>query len=142
LAETSRPLVRLPKRSEFEAKLSRFLTQDIVDVFPFVDEVLIHHTIQPAYEVGQTPQDRGQINAKACVLALFALMSTHLEHEDTTSPMSPDEYSKEAKRLLISEGIEEPTIVTLQTIVLLVSHQVFAAIPVLFRLAIALTTGR
>lgn len=129
LAETSRNLVRLPKRSEFETRLSQFLTQDIVGVFPFVDEVLIHHTIQTAYEVGQTPQNRGQINAKACVLALFAVMSTHLDHGDTTSPMSPNEYSKEAKRLLISEGIEEATIVTLQTIVLLVSRELLVAFP-------------
>lgn len=142
LAETSRNLVRLPKRSEFETKLSQFLTQDVVDVFPFVDEVLIHHTIQAAYEVGHTPQNRGQINAKACVLALFALMSTHLDQGDTTSTTSPDEYSKESKRLLISEGIEEATIVTLQTVVLLVSHRVFASFPHSPSPTIQLTTVR
>lgn len=101
--------------------LSNFLTLDIVNVFPFVDEVLIQYTLQEAYEDYTTPQSLIQVNARACIFALYALMSTHFNQEDASTVVNAEDYAREAKRLLIWGGIEEPTIITLQTATLLVS---------------------
>ena len=103
--------------------LAEFLTLDFIDTFPFVEDVLAKDTVEAAYQdCGHAPASLAQLNAKACIFAHFAIMIAHLDQVDSTPLGDPDDYAREAKRLLILDGHEVLNIITIQTLIILVSQ--------------------
>lgn len=109
----------LPLKETTLDLFAQFLKSPVRLVFPVLDRVLFPETIKAAYELWtETPTLRA-ITAKACVFAFLSIKFTFLNESTPSSGEDGDIYALKAEGIL-NEGLEEVSIVTLQTALLLV----------------------
>lgn len=120
-ALSGRKTLELPERWIVDTFLSEFLRSDLSHSFPIVDNVLFQQTMETAYGPCCDPPTLKQLNARSCVYAFLALMSSHFSNLRVAYMVDGDECINEAKILLLSDTMEDSSMETLQTIIMLVS---------------------
>lgn len=120
-ALSGRKTLELPERWVTDTFVSEFLRSDLSHIFPMVDNVLFQQTIETAYEPFCNPPALKQLNARACVHAFLAFTSSYFNNLRVAYMVDGDECVNEAKILLLSDAMEDSSLETLQTIIMLVS---------------------
>ncbi|KAJ3474873.1 hypothetical protein NLG97_g9657 [Lecanicillium saksenae] len=108
---------KLPPRWAFDSLLDAFLKADLLLIFPLVDEVLIEETVNLVYDTDGTPSLQ-HISAKACILALLTMLAVNFSEVKASKYVDIDTFSK-ASKILIAECLEDTSLTTLQTYLLI-----------------------
>lgn len=110
----------LPNKATVKQALDTFSTSTIWLVFPLVDPVLFEYTITKAFEPCDGTPSMDHTSARACVLAFLSVM--HFLQVQVGILPSIDGHMCAAKAFhALSDILEDVSVVTLQTIVMLVS---------------------
>ncbi|EGX96808.1 C6 transcription factor, putative [Cordyceps militaris CM01] len=124
LSPLAASITKLPPRWAFDAMLDAFTKSDLSLIFPLVDEVLVEETANLVYATEGTPSLQ-HISAKACVMSLLIVVGLHFPEVKATKYVDIEAFSK-ASKLLIAECLEDTSLTTLQTYLLLSMHDMTA----------------
>ncbi|KAH8721764.1 hypothetical protein BGZ61DRAFT_416094 [Ilyonectria robusta] len=115
----------LPSKASVKQALNTFSASAIGLVFPLVDPVLFEGTITKAFEPCDGTPSMDRTSARACVLAFLSAMHFLQAHAGVLP--SVDGHMCAAKVFhALSDVLEDVSIVTLQTILMLHIHQTFS----------------
>lgn len=108
----------LPEKCIVHALLNAYLASDFRLVFPMLDGVLFEDTIRLAYreDPGLALEKR---SAKACVFAFFSMVSPRYLECEAALLVNGDACAAEAQ-VLLSDVLENSSVTTLQTVLMLV----------------------
>ncbi|KAH7115347.1 hypothetical protein B0J13DRAFT_572360 [Dactylonectria estremocensis] len=118
-------LYELPDRSIVEQGICWFQNSAFRLVFPAIDTVLFQDSVMMAYEPWEGPLSLERISAKGCVLAFLAIMCI-FNGDSTWRPIVDSDACAIKAHYLLSDMVEDVSIVTLQTIFMLHMHQIFS----------------
>lgn len=114
----------LPEKWILESLVAEFTASDFSLVFPLINSHLFEKTVRLAYTADDAEPMLDCMTAKACVLAFASLSSYHFPASKASSKIDGD-YCAKAAQALIPEIIEDASVTTLQTVLILVSCQLF-----------------
>ncbi|KAJ2975517.1 hypothetical protein NQ176_g5478 [Zarea fungicola] len=114
----------LPPRWAFDEMFEAFITSDLSLIFPLVDKVLFEETAQLAYST-DSELTLQHVSAKACLFAFLAVVGMNFAEVPATKYVDSAAFSKVARRL-ISECLEDTSLATLQTYLLMMMHDMAA----------------
>lgn len=117
-------LYELPDRSVVEKVMDAFLRSAFRLVFPVIDRYLFEETIDLAYQECDGPPSLDRISAKGCIFAFISIMCLFQGKVDNMPPIDGDACAVKAHYLL-SDVFEDASIVSLQTVFMLVSGATF-----------------
>ncbi|EFY91883.1 C6 transcription factor, putative [Metarhizium acridum CQMa 102] len=112
----------LPEKWILHSLVSAFTNSDFSLVFPLINPVLFEETARLAYSPDEMEPLLERITAKACVLAFVSLASSHCPNANGASHVDIDSCARDAQ-ILLSDIIEDSSITTLQTILMLLLHE-------------------
>ncbi|KAH8654335.1 hypothetical protein BGZ61DRAFT_435100 [Ilyonectria robusta] len=115
----------LPDRSIVEQGIYWFQNSAFRLVFPAIDTVLFQDSVNLAYEPWEGPLSLERISAKGCVLAFLAIMCV-FNGDSTWRPIVDSDACAIKAHYLLSNMVEDASIVTLQTVFMLHMHQIFS----------------
>lgn len=118
-------LYELPDRSIVEQGIYWFQNSAFRLVFPAIDTVLFQESVNLAYEPWEGPLSLERISAKGCVLAFLAIMCV-FNGDSTWRPIVDSDECAIKAHYLLSNMVEDASIVTLQTVFMLHMHQIFS----------------
>lgn len=110
----------LPERWILNSLATDFIKSDFSLVFPLMNPVLFEETVRLAYSQDEAEHPLERITAKACVLAFASLACGHFPTSTGASQVDSDACARDAQ-ILLGDIIEDASITTLQTILMLVS---------------------
>lgn len=111
----------LPKRCILDRFVSEFTNSDFSLVFPLINSALFEETVRLAYSSDKREPPLEHISARACVLAFVSMAGSHFPTAHSVSHIDGDSYSRDAQ-ILLADIIEDASITTLQTIIMLVRN--------------------
>lgn len=109
----------LPERWILNSLVSEFTNSDFSLIFPLINPVLFEETLWLAYSLDEMEPPLEQNTAKACVLAFLSLAGSHFPTGHGASHINGDSCARGAQ-ILLADIIEDASITTLQTILMLV----------------------
>ncbi|KAH7117191.1 hypothetical protein B0J13DRAFT_613259 [Dactylonectria estremocensis] len=118
-------LYELPDRSIVEQGIYWFQNSAFRLVFPAIDTVLFQDSVRMAYEPWEGPLSLERISAKGCVLAFLSIMCV-FNGDLTWRPIVDSDACAVKAHYLLSDMVEDASIVTLQTVFMLHMHQIFS----------------
>ncbi|KAG6039421.1 hypothetical protein E4U41_002663 [Claviceps citrina] len=98
----------------------RFHSLRFSPVFPLINPLLFKETVRLAYSAGGAEPMLECMAAKACVLAFVSLSSSHFPVSKASADIDGD-FCAKAAQMLIADIIEDASVSTLQTILILAS---------------------
>lgn len=110
----------LPSKASVKQALNTFSASAIGLVFPLVDPVLFEDTITKAFEPCDGTPSMDRTSARACVLAFLSAMHVLQAHAGALPSIDGDMCAAKVFHAL-SDVLQDVSIVTLQTILMLVS---------------------
>ena len=113
-------LHELPDKRIVEQVLDVFINSAFRLVFPVIDRVLFEETVILAYEECDGPLSLERISAKGCVLAFVSVMCL-FQGQDANIPAVDSDTCAVKAHYLLSDVFEDSSIVSLQTVFMLVS---------------------
>ncbi|KAH7113640.1 hypothetical protein B0J13DRAFT_411282, partial [Dactylonectria estremocensis] len=118
-------LYELPDRSIVEQGIYWFQNSAFRLVFPAIDTILFQDSVRMAYEPWEGPLSLERITAKGCVLAFLSIMCV-FNGDSTWRPIVDSDVCAIKAHYLLSDMVEDASIVTLQTVFMLHMHQIFS----------------
>ncbi|KAB5513067.1 hypothetical protein GE09DRAFT_981493 [Coniochaeta sp. 2T2.1] len=118
-------LYELPDRSIVGQGIYWFQNSAFRLVFPAIDTVLFQESVRLAYEPGEGPLSIERISAKGCVLAFLSIMCA-FNGDSTWRPIVDSDACAMKAQYLLSDMVEDASLVTLQTIFMLHMHQILS----------------
>lgn len=116
-----------PKRIVTQLVVS-FSEAEIYHVFPVIDVVLFHDTVDTAYETPSGSATASSIlSAQGCVFAFIAMASVWIKEFDGSPPIDGAFFEAHARRL-VPEALYETNVENLQILLLLVSKPPYCEI--------------
>ncbi|KID82904.1 Transcription factor, fungi [Metarhizium guizhouense ARSEF 977] len=112
----------LPDKWILHSLVSTFTNSEFSLAFPLINPVLFEETIRLAYSPDEMEPPLERVTAKACVLAFVSLASSHCPNANGVSYVDMDSCARDAQ-ILLSDIIEDTSITTLQTILMLLLHE-------------------
>lgn len=109
----------LPDKWIVHGLVSAFTNSEFSLAFPLMNPVLFEETIRLAYSPDEMKPPLEHVTAKACVLAFVSLASSHCPNANGAPYVDMDSCARDAQ-ILLSDIIEDTSITTLQTILMLV----------------------
>ena len=111
---------KLPELAQVRALQDHFLVSDLRNVFPFLDPVLFQDTLAQAYNDNAGMRALHHISAKSCVFAFLAFCGAHFSETAAGSQVDCHKYAMYSQTLF-SSILEDVSLATLQTMIMLVS---------------------
>ncbi|QLI71309.1 Mitogen-activated protein kinase kinase kinase 2 [Metarhizium brunneum] len=108
----------LPDQHILAFLLRTFMDSELSLIFPLVDSVLIEETARMAYAVNS----HEYISARACMFAFLSMVGTRFPDIKAASEINSDACAAEAQ-LALSELLHHASITNLQTMIMLLLHE-------------------
>ncbi|KAG5993089.1 hypothetical protein E4U43_003589 [Claviceps pusilla] len=113
--------VPLPEKWIVESLVGEFSASDFSLVFPLIDPLLFEETVRLAYVADDAEPTLECMTARACVLAFASLSSSHFPASKAAAHIDGD-FCAKAAQSFIAEIIEDASVTTLQTVIILLLH--------------------
>ncbi|KAI0425414.1 hypothetical protein F5Y09DRAFT_101705 [Xylaria sp. FL1042] len=127
LRYSNRELWELPPKETIYKLASAFFKSSLRRSFPVLDNLLFEATIEEAYGYTKGTPSSSQAQAIACIFAMLSVSNRPVLARVSPSIGNDDAYAAKAQCILMFMMTAEPSVVTLQTVLMLKRYHMFIA---------------